>query len=550
MTSLLLRRCRTRAALGLAATLLFVAAASWSQETHPTPPSDQEASSTRAPAPDFSGKSKGLWVDMVGNEVYNTDKAIDNFVANIGKAGFTDVYLIVMRGGEAMYPSRYVPASAAVRPELPDPPRVFIEKAKKFVHPWGQKGQPIRVHLAARPLEAYRGKSVVAAAPNHVLRQHPNWALASDGGGQRQPGDIFSLDPGVEEARAYCADLARELAQLYPEADGFQFMGLRYPGTDGRWGYGETSLAQFARDTKASSVPAPNNPSFQQWRRGRLTLLARQLVEAVKSVAPDKPVSFSCLALGPAPATEFDWEINQVREGALQDWVHWAREGIGDELALLNSFSEKFDPGVFDAWVEFAASAGLAGRLVIGLGQAENFAEDVLNQMRRGMESGARGVALYSYQEPNMENIRGPLFAALERGLFSGTAAASSARPTNIRVDPEYAHLEYRGPRVSESERPEFNGLAVSAREREAIAGESRAEQIERGELADEGAAGGNVKASQAPLLPDEIILKNEVSMKGRIVRETAGRVIIQLESGFEASVERSEIKEIRKAVR
>jgi hypothetical protein len=343
----------------------------------------------------------------------------------------------------------------------------------------------------------------------------------------------------VDAVHDYVASVARELIEKYPDAAGVQLFDLRYPSTTGRWGYGRESLRTFSRETGATTRPSPEDEQFSQWRRDRLTRLAERLVREIKEAAPGMTTSISGSAEGDPPRDMEDWQEGPVYAGALQDWVSWAEAGVSDYVVLMNSQSEKYDPGKFQRWNAFAMGLEATSEFVVGMGQAENFAEDILTQLRYGLGSGASGVALYSYQEPNIEDIRTPLFIALMDGLFSEDEAKVFRR-RNIAIDPEYlSYLELDNV-DDDATRPSIDLQATDA-EREALFGTGEAAATVAAPVEDETPA-------RALLLPDEIVLKNSQVLRGRIVDETGGSLIFRLDSGFQVNVARDEIAEIRRA--
>jgi len=487
------------------------------------------------------GKIRGIWVDMEGAELYNSLESISRIVQNIADANFSDVYLIVARGGTAMYPSKMLEKNAAVRSDLTDPVAAFLEKANGVIDRRTNSPKALRVHLVMLPLESFRGKSLAAAPSSHVLNRHPNWALANDTARDRQDSDLFTLDPALDEVHDYLAQMVAELVTRYPSASGIQFHEMRYPGVSGRWGFGDMSLNRYMSATGVSQRPTPEDGAFAQWRRDRMTALLTKLTQTVREKSPTMTVGVTGFVSGPAPDSDATWRSTDVFDGALQDWDSWARNGVVDEVMLLNSFSEKYDIGKFDGWLTFAFSKPLKSRLIVGMGQAENFAEDILNQVRRALMTPAAGVALFSYQEPNIEDIRGPLFQALANTIFSADSS-KQFRPSNIQVDAGFEKLLMTETPVVDAaaERPEFSfdTPPTATPEPGAVAA-----------TGPDGQPAATPEPTPRPLLlPDEITLTNAQLLKGRILTETPAMLIIRLESGVEINIPREEIREIKRA--
>jgi hypothetical protein len=241
-----------------------------------------------------------------------------------------------------------------------------------------------------------------------------------------------------------------------------------------------------------------------------------------------------------------------VYAGALQDWVTWGREGKVDTLLLLNYKSERFDRGFFDGWTEFAEAFSGKADLIIGLGQSENFAEEILSQIRRSLRTSAKGIMLASYQQPSMvAGSRSAIFNTLARSIFNTTYIG--LRRANLVIDPAFA---------DQLERPEDRATPRRSRDDIEIPEEFLqpvtmpvVESTNITAVSEEPSPAitpgtGGATRPAATILQDMLILNGGSTIRGRITGETASSVMIRNEAGFELTIDKDRILEIRRAKR
>jgi uncharacterized lipoprotein YddW (UPF0748 family) len=491
---------------------------------------------------DIKNRRRAIWLDMYG-ETYNTPAAIELILDNVRKAGFNELFVVVMGEGTTMYPSQFLPSASLVQPEHPDPVSMLITAARE-----GDK--PFKITLVAKPLEAFGSRGLEAAPLTNILKKNPAWLCVNESGNSVTADNTYLVDPAIPAVHDYTALLVRELAERYPQVDGFQLHNIRYPGYLAQWGYSETTVAAFNAETGGSGTPSPEDQSWQEWRRERITALLTRLTESIKAAAPRAVVSATCHAHGRPAADQLDWVDSASYAGALQDWLTWDAEQIVDELVILNFQSEQFDVGFFERWLGFIENNIKNTPYIIGVGKSENFAEEVMAQIREALLGKCKGVALFSYQEPNIEDIRTTLFFTLGRQLFN--EEYSGLRLSNIRIDPEFADLV-----------PQRDAAAPSTRSRADIdipaefnetpmfpGGEEAAPEATTQPTVTDENEGQQPAVTAAPLLPDVIYLKSGGILRGRIIDETASTVQFRHEAGFEMTVDRERIQEIRYADR
>lgn len=115
--------------------------------------------------------------------------------------------------------------------------------------------------------------------PQHICTSHgprasgaERWTTATYSGVQ-----VGDLDFGHPESIAYLERLVQHLLRAYPALDGIHWDYIRFAGKE--YGYNQVSVERFnqAHGRALDSRPAPDDPAWSQWRRDRVSELARRL---------------------------------------------------------------------------------------------------------------------------------------------------------------------------------------------------------------------------------------------------------------------------------
>lgn len=371
---------------------------------------------------------RAFWVDALNPGFYNHPQ-VDELVANVQRAGANTIIVQVRRHGDAWYNNSFEPR--AVEPLLApaaafDPLGYLIEKAHSQgiqVHAW------LVVSVSCRPDDRLWGH------PQHVCTNHgpgaqgaERWTTATFEGVQ-----VGDLDFGHPAAITYMERVVQHLLTAYPALDGIHWDYIRFGGRS--YGYNQVSLDRFnaAHGRPAGSRPAPDDPAWSQWRRDRVTELARRLYIRAKAIKPAVQVSAATITWGGA-GNDGGFAASAAYERVFQDWPAWLEEGILDFAVPMHYFEE----GVprtrawYDGWLSF--DRGRAGRraIVAGIGAWLNTPEQNLGQARRALapdEQGRAlaGVAFFSYANPfsNVDdNTRRAFMDQLRATVFAQPARA------------------------------------------------------------------------------------------------------------------------------
>lgn len=349
----------------------------------------------------------GLWVEAEGpNQTLDDLGRLEAMVLTAARAGITNLYLQVYRGGRSWYASALAddePYRRALTRQGYDPLQfaLGLAHAKGLrVHAWmnlfnlgKHRDGPLQGRLGpAAVMRDSRGRSLLDYTNSHPPGDEGKWVVLDSPG--------YWLDPGDPQVQAALAALIRELVSRYPTLDGVHFDYVRYPyavptvpgsrysnGLD--FGYGERSVARFRAETGFSAFAARDDPAVAQkwddWRREQLGQFLRQLRGQLKRLRRNLVLSAALLA----------WP-DRAYLSAYQDWRLWLEEGLLDQGIVMNYNRDS-------RLVRYLSREAVAFRgrskLFVGLGAYALLDQpDLLaRQVRDARQQGADGVVLFSY---------------------------------------------------------------------------------------------------------------------------------------------------------
>ena len=190
------------------------------------------------------------------------------------------IFVHIRPSGDAFWPSEYAPWSEWLTGNRSgadpgwDPLAFMIEEAHKRnieFHGW------FNPYRGGQPGPRGPGGDINNLAPNHPLRQHPEWAIVYPVGvaGANTSGSRLYFDPGIPEARRYIEDSILEAVAKY-DLDGVFFDDFFYP-------YPENGQ-EFNDD--ASYATYGGGMSRADWRRSNVDTFVREMSERIKELKP------------------------------------------------------------------------------------------------------------------------------------------------------------------------------------------------------------------------------------------------------------------------
>jgi len=378
------------------------------------------AAQAAVPAP--ATELRGLWVVRTG---LVSPAAVDQVVEQAAAGGINALFVQVRGRGDAFYRSRLAPRSELLRnqPLDFDPLARLIERARArglAVHAW------VNVLLSAH---------FTSLPPESVVARHPDWLMVSRSGArpslQSDPkgllwrirqaaladGDVegYYLSPSAPGVPEYLEGVVRELVQEYP-VDGLHLDFIRYPGP--QYDYSLAALEQFGREQGGGDLlglPAQRPEAWSDYRRARLTQLARLLVRAARAERPRLTIS---AAVVPDRATAVSQKF--------QDWPGWLAGGLLDALCPM---AYTPDSRVFRQQVRDAQDQLRAGQAVwVGVGAYRLDVAGIVAKIREAREQGASGVVLFSHESLGLDEFRQLREAAFPRAATVSVPGGASGR--------------------------------------------------------------------------------------------------------------------------
>lgn len=378
----------------------------------------------------------GLWVEVEGEvKPFVSQKSWAKFQAFVEEGRFTDLYCQVYRSGRSWFPSLLADATPfyeSMAKNL-DPLAETLRYAharKKKVHAWVNvlrlahdvNAPLLQIVGSDAVLVDNYGNSLLAYGTNGSLKMVSGKNLTID-----TPG--IWLNPQSKRVREYVVETLRDLIIAYPELDGIHLDMIRYPfgingdgGSPVSLGYSHASVLEYhaASDDSAERLnPTPDLSSrvpvgsaWKEWQRAQVTLLVMEIRELINSLAPHIELSVAAIA-----------SPDRAYHHAYQDWGAWLRGGIIDWAIPMNYNT---DVSAGNNISVQAMSYAENKRALMGLGAwlFLNQPEQLGKQVQYSLQSGARGVVLFSYS--NLENAKG---RTLVKGVAEKVAAFSSVFP-------------------------------------------------------------------------------------------------------------------------
>ncbi len=444
--------------------MLWLAATSTFAQTGAASPKPEE--SAEAPL------ESALWLTAEGDWIRD-NIPMERLLGDLRGLPFEEIIVQVVENGSAYYDSKALPKASGISASF-DP----LGRLATALH----KSPGRRAVVAwVDPLHAGNVNSTIPAGLLAAAPERTQW-LAHDfnDATQAKNGDRY-LEPGLPEVRALMVQVVRELAK-YP-IDGIYFDPLCDPGA--QWGYHPEILKRWQQESGKTGKPDPSDPAWAAFRVKIMTETLGELAKAARAVKPGIVISVGGEAIGPAPATPDAFQESAVWRNLHQDWPAWLRSGLVNLVYLKNFHDEQNENKTFDAWATLAMATekGAKGGVYIGVAGHLNDAMDALHQLQRVALSGAYGLALSSYQKPELDigaDVRTLFFDAIAKTALSNTyvsrkhettrqlakaeAAATSEPETGLQLPPPPAIEEGQRARLIPIAKKDEDALAAARR--------------------------------------------------------------------------------------
>ena len=353
---------------------------------------------------------RAAWAQTWVNGILNATQVSD-MINTLDAANYNVVVPEVRKCGDAYYTPFpvYCPAcglnhseSRASNINDPDPD---FDPLQDIINKAHAEGMEVDAWLVA-----YRiWNSGWGSAPsNHVWANHPDWAMKNSSGSIAD-GANYDLDPGVPAVQQYIASLAKGLVSRY-DIDGLNWDYIRYPGN--LWGYNEITQERFRQEYGVYPPTSTTDPNWGNWsdfRRQQVTDLVKKVYLEILSVNPQIRHSVDTVGwMEGDPNVDFTGTRQYYQ--VFQDSKTWMEQHLIDANILMN-YKRDYDTAQFAdyrLWSDWLGTmASTTGRHSYnGPAIYLNYIQDSMTQMWYSRFAVCQGIASYSYQSTNYNNLR------------------------------------------------------------------------------------------------------------------------------------------------
>lgn len=287
----------------LAVCLFFVFATSCKKSSSPggsgtgTPP---PVTPTNPPPVDPS-LLRGSWVTTTASTALNSLTDIKTTVANHKAAGLYHIFVVVYNNARTVYPStvmqNLIGKNIKEGFEGRDPLQEMITEA----------------HAAGLKVYAwfeYGFSSSFSANGGSILQAKPGWASKDQNGNLVVKNGFDWLNAFHPEVQDFLMSLVNEVVTKY-NVDGVQGDD-RLPAMPSEGGYDDYTVNMYRAEHGGASPPLnTKDPSWLQWRAGKLNSFMKRMYTEVKTAKPNVKVIMS--------PSIYPFSLNEY----LQDWPTW-----------------------------------------------------------------------------------------------------------------------------------------------------------------------------------------------------------------------------------
>ena len=228
---------------------------------------------------------RGMWITTVNNIDWPSRPGLPAEEIKAEYRGWLDlaqqrnhnaVFVHVRPSGDALWPSKYAPWSEWLTGQRGKDPGfdvlgwIVAETHARNLefHAW------FNPYRGSQPsANGGAGADIAQLAPDHPLRQHPDWAVVYPA---NAIGSRLHFNPGIPEARKFVEDSMLEAVQRY-DIDGVHFDDFFYP---------YPAAKQDFPDDAAFAQYGTGFTNKADWRRDNVNTLVREMSERIKAAKP------------------------------------------------------------------------------------------------------------------------------------------------------------------------------------------------------------------------------------------------------------------------
>lgn len=358
----------------------------------------------------YPPEARALWVNRFE---YSSAAKIAQIMEQAATANLNVVYFQVRGQGDAYYKSDLEPCAVGLCGSLGngyppyDPLTVAIEEAHKRgleLHAWINAFTGWASPNPYNPNYCALLRPSKAGFPNHMLIDHPDWAMKSSTNvvytcANSQAYEYAYVSPGNPAVQAHLARVAADIVRRYP-VDGIHLDRVRYPSPF--LSYDDVSVSRFGRRAGSS------DPAWVQWRRDAVNDAVKAVHDSITAVRSDVVLSAAVWPI--YNRFKWGWPSSSGYDQYLQDPRAWAAGGYLDVSVPMTYFNINASYCSYtlnnpdwaclldDHLGGLDAPTGRHTYIAIGANRAYSHYEA---QVNHGRSKGVKGFAFYSYNEMN-----------------------------------------------------------------------------------------------------------------------------------------------------
>ncbi len=302
---------------------------------------------------------RGVWIATVvnidwptnGSDSWEKQKedylAILDFYQNLN---LNAVIVQIRAAGDAFYPSAYAPWSRfltgieGLAPETEEDPLAWMIKEAHL--------RGFEFHAWLNPYRATFDLNTHILAASHDYNEHQDWML--------KYGKKFYYDPGIPEVRQHLVNIMKEVVVNY-DVDAIHFDDYFYP---------YKIKDEVLQDSLSYNAYALPRQSLEDWRRGNVDSLVKNVKQAIKNTKPWVQFGISPFGVWKNKSTDprgSDTSAGQTTyEDLYADPLVWMEEGWVDYLVPQVYWSLDLPVASHKKIVEWWANDSLASNIYIG----------------------------------------------------------------------------------------------------------------------------------------------------------------------------------------
>jgi len=401
---------------------------------------------------DTTPEVRGFWIESWNSGMLSASQC-STLVNDARKYNFNTIIPEIRKISDAYYKSPLEPWADNITPPQFD----ILSTLLALCHDTSNGKQYIGVHGWMVTMRGWKVDGSVYGRTDYPTSQMSTWFTRTNTGSMIVE-NTYVYDPGHPEAINYLVSVYTSAVSNYPTMDGVSYDYFRHLASNA--GYNTVATTWFAEEYGYAAPSTNDDDNWNQWRRDRVTDLARKLYAEMKACNPKVVTSGALITWSPGPNPGF--ESTRPYYSVYQDWHTWMKKGYLDACLPMNYFREAIATQYIDyrRWSDFAVNSSYNRHAWIGPGVYLNSVTSTMSQLSYSRYSSkAKGLVLYDYQATNSDGVSNDVFfSALTISFFQKkanvpampwtTSTSTGILKGHISCSPEIA-----GPK------PYFNGL-------------------------------------------------------------------------------------------